>query len=767
MLELSGCDWLLGQAPAGAEPGDATWSELDRVAQWLPAQVPGNVRADLMAAGRLPDLYWNPAAGTGLWVDDHCWWLAREFDLDVTGDDRVHLILNGVDYISDLFLNGHHLGRHEGMFSPQIHDISRLVQDRNRLAVRIVGNRWLPTSRSSAWEKVLNLMEARTGGLPGTYPHRRDTLKCQMSFGWDFAPPLRPMGIWDSVCAVISRDVFIEDVTVQAYLAEPEATLAVTLQLHAATGRQAVIRVTLEGETFTAPPVSTEIPIQLQPGAKQAVIQLAVPAPRLWWPWDHGHPHLYRLAATVHDGAAPLDEQARVIGLRTVELEDWNLYINGRRIYARGANWVPADILPGRVGPVDYQALLELARGANMNMLRVWGGGLREKRAFYELCDRMGILVWQEFPVACAFLTRYPRSAEFGRLLAAEARAIVRALRNHPSLVLWCGGNEFSAERNKALVTTLQQVLATEDAERPFVPASPGTGDSHNWRVWHEYEPPAAYRQDTATFASEFGLQAPPAAETLRKFIPAEEPGGPGHSWAYRGANIAKLRRYAEPFLDKTRPDLEALIQASQRAQAHGLQVAIEHYRRRKALGAGGLLVWQLNEPWPAISWALVTYDRQPKPAYDVVRRLLAPQLISLQYPLRPYEAGDRFSAAVWVVSDSHFPLQRCRVQVTLWDRAGQPACQLGREIDVDADSAAIVDHLRCTLPPGGGWRVTCQLLRDEHTLAANEYDLTVHDGIRPAPLQRLRNRFVEHALRHASVLDLLSGTGQQGFDPA
>ncbi len=740
-LDLCSDGWQLGQAPPNADPHRATWHELEQVAGWLPATVPGNVRADLLRAGHLPDLYWGRQAEAAQWVDDRCWWLTCEFPLTLSPGQQAHLILRGVDYLSELFLNGQHLGRHEGMFSPQVHQVTDLIQAHNRLAVRIVGSRWLPTDRSSRWEKLLNRLEGLVTGLPTRFPDRRDSLKCQMSFGWDFAPPLRTMGIWDDLFLVLSGDLFIRDLTVRHRMAGNEAVLTIQVQADAWQAGPARLRCTLAGETFQADPAVVERPVDLLPGPGHYAVELAVPAPRLWWPWDQGRPDLYRLTVEVWRGDRLLDTVTQTVGLRQVRLEGRTLYVNGKRIYARGANWVPAHILPGLVTQEDYRALLTLARQANMNLLRVWGGGLREKRAFYDLCDRMGILVWQEFPFACAFLTRYPRSPAYLRLVEAEARAIIRDLRNHPSLVLWCGGNEFSPRRNGPLVTTLQRAVAAEDPTRPFLPASPADGDRHNWRVWHHFQPPAAYRQDTALFASEFGLQAPPAVETLRRFIPDEELWPPGPSWAYHGAGLKKLWRYARPFLPTGQTgnlSVEEMVQASQRAQAHGLQIAIEHYRRRKAHGCGGTLVWQLNEPWPAISWAILDFYRQPKLAYETVRRLFNPLLISLDYPLKRYQAGDELRAGVWVLNDLHRELPGCRVEVLLHDGMGQQGEPFTHSLDVAADSATWIGQVRWVLPPGGGWRVACRLIHEGQELATNEYDLTVHDEIQPTPGQRL-----------------------------
>lgn len=738
VLDLSGAGWRLGRAPADARPEHANWSELEQIGEWLPAAVPGNIRADLVRAGRLPDLFFGTQAEDSQWVDDHCWWLVREWPLAASPGERVHLVMRGVDYVWDLFLNGHHLGRQEGMFSPLVQDVSGLLRAENQLAVRLVGSKWLPTGRSSRWFRFINYIESKASSIGRRHPQRRDTLKCQMSFGWDFGPALRTMGIWDDVCAIACEDVFIRDVEVRQQLGDGAARLAIGVEADALTARTALLRCTLAGQSFEAEAIVAERPVELARGAGRYSLELQVPQPRLWWPWDQGSPDLYRLTVEVRAGDRCLDSLAQTVGLREVELDGWTLRINGRRVYARGANWVPADVLPGRVDKDDYRALLSLARQANMNMVRVWGGGLREKRAFYDVCDRLGILVWQEFPLACAFLGRFPRSPEYLRLVERESEAIVRDLRAHPSVVLWCGGNEFSPERNRPVVAALQRSANGQDPTRPFLAASPAGGDSHYWKVWHGFHPPSAYRDDETLFASEFGLQALPDKATLQQFIPAEELWPPGPSWGYHGAELGKLQRYARPFVRGKEPGLEGFIEASQRAQAHALQIAVEHYRRGKARGGGGVLIWQLNEPWPAISWALVDFYRRPKAAYATVKRLMNPVLVSLEYPLRHYRAGDELAIGIWVVNDLPLALIGCQVEVVLWAGPGQAVARHTLDVDVAADSAAEAGRARWTLPAGHDWRLTCRLLREGQVLAANEYDLTVHDDTGPTVGQRL-----------------------------
>jgi beta-mannosidase len=348
-------------------------------------------------------------------------------------------------------------------------------------------------------------------------------------------------------------------------------------------------------------------------------------------------------------------------------------------------------------------------------------------------------MLWQEFPLACAFLSRFPRSSGYLQLVERESEAIVRDLRPHPSVVLWCGGNEFSPERNRPVVDILHRTVTRLDAERPFLDASPAEGDSHNWQVWHDFHPPSAYRQDRALFASEFGLQAVPDKETLRKVIPDEELWPPGPSWRYHGAELPKLLRYARPFLQDSDPSLDELIEASQRAQAHALQIAIEHYRRAKARGGGGVLIWQLNEPWPAISWALVDYARRQKAAYTVVQRSMNPVLVSLEYPLRRYQPGDELPIGIWVINDLPSDLTGCELEIVLWTGPAQAAARHVMKVDIQPNSAREISRLTWAIPPGDHWRLTCKLCHEGQVLSANEVDLTVHDDIVPTLQQRVR----------------------------
>ena len=749
VISLNGDDWKLGGVPLGDDPRQADPREIGAIGQWHQATVPGNVRLDLLRAGVIEDPFYGLNNRDSQWVDARNWWYLKDFPLELAPGERAHLVLHGVDYVSWVYFNGRLLGQHEGMFSPQIYEITPFLTDqkkKNHLDVRILGSAALRAPRPTLGQRWRQWLERRFSTPVMRHPGRLHTVKCQMSFGWDFAPPLRTMGIWDDAQVIVSGPVFIRHLFARpvVHAGNEKAEIHVSLTLDAATATPAEVLFTLEGLTFERKPRTYRHNVSLVPGVQEVDFTLNVPYPRLWWPWDHGQPDLYLLTAEVRVAGRLSDSVGERVGLRTVTMSPnpdappdaapWIFTINGQPVFVRGANWVPVDSLPGRATTDDYRQLLALARQANVNMLRVWGGGLREKRAFYDLCDELGILVWQEFPFACAFFTQYPADEDFLRLAAAESRAIVETLRNHPSVVFWCGGNEFAVKRHRSLLDALARVAADADGTRPFHSVSPSSGDSHFWAVWHGQAHVSEYERDRAQFASEFGLQAPPVVESLREFIPSRQLWPPGEAWTYHHAEWDKLRRYAAIFTPTFAPtdDLESFVAASQRAQAWGLKMAIEHYRRRK-YRCSGALVWQFNEPWPAICWSLVDYYRRPKPAYEAVRQIYNPLLVSLAYPPIQYQAGATFTAEVWLINDRPEPLPGCRVEVELHGEEG--VCQRWeRTLDVPADSAQTIGRVEWTLPGGTCWQVQARVVRRKRVLSTNSYDLTAYD---PRPTSR------------------------------
>lgn len=755
ILDLSTLAWQFGSCPRRpftAQPAD----DRAAVAEWLPATVPGDVRGDLIAAGRIPPVETPAGIAAGAWVDDCDWWWRVRFSGDLGADDVALLEADGIDYFSAIWLDKQRLATHAGMFSRQVVDLTTALRAAGRgpheLAIRIWGGGALSRPADSRLRRAIRRLVAALSPSTEYFPDRLATPKAQFGFGWDFAPRLLSTGVWDEIRLVTCRGAYIADLWAQAEPLPEGWRGRRTAELVSA-----LARVRVQIKRWQAGPLRAEVTVAPEGDAapirqetldlsddRNLSLDLDLPAVRPWWPWDHGEPNLCRVTVRLLDEGGVLDEACQLIGVRSVERapfpdgSKWRWLINGRPVFLRGANWTPVDVLPGRAAPADYARLLGLARAAGVNFLRVWGGGVREKRIFWEYCNRLGIMAWQEFPLACAFLDHYPRDPADLDVLAHEARGAVRALRSHPSLIAWCGGNEINPAREHAPLGRLRAVLAEADPSRPFIPASPSAGDVHQWQVWHGLAPWTDYAAADAPFMSEFGLQALPDATTVAEMFPEGAPISlDDPRWAARKAQIAKLRRYAGPTADQ---GLAAAIEQSQRSQAAGLQAGIEACRLRRGPGAahpcGGVAFWQFNEPWPAVSWSVVDHAGRPKAAYAMLCRAYQPVLIAARFAWRRYRAGDAFRAEIWLVNDGPETWEECRAAAAIdthivWQGEG---CTLA------GGSAARVGGFtaRLATPPG---RLDLTLTVQGRPLAANTYDLGVHlPGRQPLKAQLIHH---------------------------
>ncbi len=733
VLSLNDSAWAVGWVLQ--QPFD----DFDAVHEWLPATVPGDVRLDMLRAGKISDPFYGTNNERSQWIDGRDWRYRREIDVPRESGARAFVVFDGIDYQSAVYANRVRLGRHVGMFSRQVYELPR--EGRIVLAVRVWGADALPklvlTRAQQIWARLISPLLTPPNRA---YPDRYATLKCQMQFGWDFAPRLRTSGIWDDAYIVITRSVLIRDVWLRAESNPPAARVHCAVTLDSDREQPAKLFFRIRGRNRPADELEYQVDCRLAAGTQTQEVELDIPDARAWDPWDRGEPNLYDVQVTVvgPDADVPSDSVTSTFGVRSVQLaatgrrdaEPWTLIVNGKREFIRGANWVPLDAIPGRVTREDYAARLAQVRAANVNFLRVWGGGLREKHAFYDLCDEMGILVWQEFPFAGAVLDRFPSDAAFLAFAGEEAGAIVRMLRNHPSLVVWCGGNEFNTRGNRAVVQTLAQAVAREDGTRPFKPASPYRDESHNWRIWHRSANLRDYCKDETPFLSEFGLQSVPGVESLDAFLPRASQFPPNALWEYHHAQLGKLRRYARGVNARADETLAAFVDATQRAQAMGLQIAIEHMRRRKGSTAG-VAVWQFNDAWPAISWSVVDYYGRPKLAYSALKRLYSPLLVSYRYDLAP--AGRRRDGIVhgdlWLINDlleSYADLELCATfhGERVWERT----------VTTLPDSTTRLGALDLLL--GAGENVLeIELRQGETVFSANEYDLNYCDAGEISPL--------------------------------
>jgi beta-mannosidase len=736
-ISLEGSDWRVGYKKIYDGSASGTISEGDKMTEWIDAVVPGNVRADLMAAGRLPDLFFSTNSARSDWVNDCVWWYRKTFRRPEKKHKRYFLELCGVDYLSQVYFNGRKLGENEGMFTRHLYDVSSIIQAENTINVRIMGPSFFRKPSLTRLERFWEKIGAPLQNGMEVFPERISTLKCQMSFGWDFAPDMRAIGIWDEVNLIGCGNIFIGriDVRSSVYRELESAKLQIKLYLNSTVAGPLKINVQVRPANFEGPAQNFNFNAFVKKGTEVIERNIVMKKPVIWHPWDMGKPNLYELDVTLYEGDTQTDAIKGLIGLREIEMErnqgspkgtlDWTFVVNGEREYIRGANWVPVDSLMGRVRDEDYEELIKMAKEAHINMFRVWGGGLREKRAFYDRCSREGILVWQEFPFACVFLGHLPRDEAFLRIAEKEVASIIKSIANQPCVAVYCGGNEFSPTRNKKVISKIAKVVRTIDSTRIFLPASPARGDNHNWSIWHGFENITKYREDECQFASEFGLQAAPASESLKKFLGKNGLWPRGNEWVHHKAELEKLDRYAGVAKDSKK--LEEYVEATQRTQAYALQTAIEHYRRRK-FRCSGTIFWQFNEPWPAISWSIIDYYRNPKLAYHKLKEIYNPILVSLKYELRRYEAGEVVPIEGWIVNDFPRSLSSCMVDVYL-DEGGKRIMNLRFDVGtIPPSSSQLCFQFGLTLPDR-----PVRLLRTEFRsrgkiMGTNSYDLDMID---------------------------------------
>jgi beta-mannosidase len=613
-------------------------------------------------------------------VEHREWWYRREFEVDaVPSADRVLLTFDGLDTFAAVYLNGEQVASSENMFVPLAIDIAgRVKRGKNLAAVRfdstterIEAQHWKPD-----WAAF--------------YEPRVWARKAQMSFGWDWGPRLATAGIWRPARITTYIAGRILSVFAQPYqVSEKRATVFVHVEVDAFNSAQDLsVEAALSregGELVLTAPVQHD----------GAVLRFDIEKPALWWTHDLGEPNLYQLRVRLMAGGREVDSWQESIGIRSIELlqdpgneigvRNFTFCLNGVRVFARGANWIPCDNLIGSIPAQRRRDHVELAREANMNMLRIWGGGIYEADEFYQACDELGLLLWHDFMFSCA---GYPdHDAGFMANVEREIAAQLRRLRNHPCIALWCGNNENQwiddmlhwNEPGRQLPgrriydELLPAMCAGLDPTRPYWPSSPyggsdhnsaEEGDRHNWSVWAGQvyprrfgEQPRAdtspeavafknYARDTARFVSEFGLHGSPPLETLSQNIPAGELELDSEEFRFRikDPDVERKNRLMETFTGIP-GGLGEYADWSMLTQAEGLKFGIEHYRRRK-FECSGSLFWQFNDCWPGISWSVLDYYLRPKAAYHYVRRAFEPLLLS-------FKEEEENGLSVWLTNDA------------------------------------------------------------------------------------------------------------------
>ncbi|WP_336323036.1 glycoside hydrolase family 2 protein [Streptomyces lavendofoliae] len=626
----------------------------------LPARVPGCVHTDLLAAGVIPDPYIGRNETEVAWVGRRAWSYLTDLAHD-SAHERTDLVFDGLDTAATITLAGETLGTTRNMHRRHRFDVTGRT---GALEVRF----------ASAYDEAAGV-RALTGERPNVYPEPFQYIrKMACGFGWDWGPTVVTAGIWRPVRLEHWSTARIDDVRPLVTVDDGTGHVELRLRVRRSErggGRPLTARATVRGHsaetTFTG---------------DEAVLRLRVAEPRLWWPRGYGGQPLYDLDVTLLDDGDALDTWHRRIGFRTVVVDrsadahgtGFTFVVNGVRIFARGVNWIPDDALPSRVTPERYRARLLQAAQANVDLVRVWGGGIYEDESFYDACDELGLMVWQDFLFACA---AYPEEQPLRGEVEAEARDNVVRLMPHPSLVLWNGNNEnlwgfrdWDWEPGLAgdswgegyYLGLLPRIVAELDPTRPYTAGSPWSGSwdhhpndprhgtHHSWEVWNRQDY-AEYRASVPRFVAEFGWQAPPALATLRRALPGEvlAPDSPGmlhHQKAEDGNG--KLNRGIARHFVLPEDDFDRWHYLAQVVQARAVAAGIEHWRAHWPVCAG-TVVWQLNDCWPVSSWAAVDGDGRLKPLHHELRRVYADRLLTL-LPGEdgPVLAVDNQSAEPW-----------------------------------------------------------------------------------------------------------------------
>ena len=610
----------------------------------VPAQVPGSVYHDLLCAKKIPDPFYRDNETGALKLMEHDFRYSRSFRAEPSlfGCDAVLLRCEGLDTLAEIFLNGRLAGTADNMHRIWEYDVRPFLKEgENRIEVRFAS----PTKyirEAYAENRADGSSDAMTG-----FPLLR---KAHCMFGWDWGPRLPDAGIWRDISLIGVQTARIGDVRIRQIHRDGEVRLQVQTKPERFGDGKIAVQVTVtdpEGKCFEGKGENCEI---------------VIPGPKLWWPAGFGDQPLYSVTVRLSSGEEEADSWRQRIGLRTMTVarqkDEWGESfchcVNGVNIFAMGADYIPEDNLLPRMNPERTRRLLEDARAANMNCVRVWGGGFYPAGWFYDICDELGLLVWQDFMFACAV---YNLTEDFENNIAAEIRDNVRRLRHHASLALWCGNNEMeqfvavgewvsskrqTADYIKMYEYLFPKILKEEDPQTFYWSASPSSGgsfdepqdpdrgDVHYWDVWHGLKPFTDYRNHLFRYVSEFGFQSFPCMKTVESFTLPEDRNVFSYVMEKHQRNASANGRIvfylSQMYLYPK--DLDTLIYASQLLQAQAMQYGVEHWRRHRGRCMGAV-IWQLNDCWPVASWSGIDYYGRWKALHYYAKRFFAPVLIS------------------------------------------------------------------------------------------------------------------------------------------
>ena len=673
---------------------------------WLPAKVPGDVHLDLLANKKIDDPFFRDNESKLQWIEKASWEYRSTFDVPASllARKNVDIVFDGLDAACDVSLNGVEVLKASNSFR-----VWRVSAKANLHAGKNILRIVFPSPITAAAEVAAGdqfRLQSKTEDK--TYIR-----KPAYEYGWDWGPRFVTSGIWRPARLEAWDNVRIADFAIrQRDVSKEVAHVDAEVEVEAAAAGLAQIKVSyVDGGKS----VLISRLVTVHPGTNVIDLPIEIRQPMLWYPAGYGEQPLYDFSAQLSTGPAAPDADSRKtkVGLRTIELrrelDKWGrsfeLVVNGIPVFAKGADVIPFDSFPNRVTTADYRLILESAKEANMNTIRHWGGGYYETDEFYQICDELGIMVWQDFMFGNDW---QPGTYSFKLDIEAEAEDQVRRLRNHPSIVIWCGNNETEAAFGWGPRTTLPpevrrliwqdyltefsgilpRVVARLDAETPYWPSSPSadyepltmtfrSGDDHIWDVWHGRVPFTTYEAHHSRFVTEYGFQSFPEMRTVESFTqPGDRTGifTPvmlAHQKNNEGNSIIHdylAKDYPEP------KDFASFLYVSQVLQAEGIKIGAEHFRRERPLTMGSIF-WQLNDCWPVASWSSIDYYGRWKALQYYARRFYSPILVSPHI-----ENG---SVKVYIVSDKTAATD-ATLRVRLMDFDGRVLLEQAQYVTID-----------------------------------------------------------------------------------
>ena len=608
---------------------------LPKLKLWKNADVPGTIHTDLLNAGIIQQPYYADNELKLKWISQCDWTYTKKFDIPagLTKADNLTIVFEGLDTIADVYLNNKLILKSQNMFTKYEIKISELLKPKSNILKIIF---YSPVKSAEKLEKKYGKLQVE---LESSRVYLR---KAQYSFGWDWGPVFTTSGIWKSVYLkqkdiVEIKEIVFKTLTVLPNKAELECDFKI-----GQIGREsykAIIELYCTDELVKT--------IEAKVSGNSAAVKFELDNPKLWWPNGHGEQNIYILNIKLFNKDKLASSKEIKVGIRTVELiqkengvNTFKFKINDKDIFINGVNWIPSDSFLPKVNNTKIIKLLTLAKEANVNLVRVWGGGIYESDDFYELCDSLGLLVWQDFMFACGV---YPTDKKFLESVKNEGKQNIYRLCNHPALILWCGNNEnewiwyrqYSKDikempdykiYHKLLPELLNKINPAQVYwySSPFGidddPNSELSGNRHQWDIWSFWKDYTEIKNDNSLFVTEFGFQAPANVSTFEKVIPKNSRTSQSKLFEFHNKQIEGPERLFK-FLSAHLPvktDWEDFIYLTQLNQGLALKTMIEHWRTNQA--TNGCVIWQLNDSWPVSSWSIIDYELEPKLAYYFVK---------------------------------------------------------------------------------------------------------------------------------------------------